>query len=73
MTLETHLQEGERALAHFWKVTALRGALAIAFAVVVLIWPSIGLSALVALFGALRARLGSRDDRWRVQPADERR
>ena len=51
MTLETHLQEGERVLAHFWKVTALRGALAIAFAVVVLIWPSIGLSALVALFG----------------------
>jgi uncharacterized membrane protein HdeD (DUF308 family) len=52
MTLETHLQEGERALAHIWKVTASRGALAIAFAVVILIWPSIGLSALIALFGA---------------------
>ena len=52
MNLEKHLQEGEQALAHIWKVTALRGALAIAFAVVILIWPSIGLSALLALFGA---------------------
>ena len=52
MNLETHLKEGERALAHIWKVTALRGALAIAFAVVILVWPSIGLSALIALFGA---------------------
>jgi len=51
MSLEGHLQEGERALAHSWKVTALRGALAIAFAVVILIWPSIGLSTLIALFG----------------------
>ena len=33
MNLETHLKEGEQALAHIWKVTALRGALAIAFAV----------------------------------------
>ncbi len=52
MNLETHLQEGERALAHIWKVTALRGALAIAFAVVILVWPHVGLSALLALFGA---------------------
>jgi uncharacterized membrane protein HdeD (DUF308 family) len=52
MNLETHLKEGERALANSWKMTALRGALAIAFAVVILIWPSIGLSTLIALFGA---------------------
>ena len=52
MNLETHLQDGERALAHIWKVTALRGALAIAFAVVILVWPNIGLTALIALFGA---------------------
>jgi uncharacterized membrane protein HdeD (DUF308 family) len=52
MNLETQLKEGERALAHIWKATALRGALAIAFAVVILIWPNIGLSALIALFGA---------------------
>ena len=52
MNLETQLKEGERALAHIWKATALRGALAIAFSVVILIWPSIGLTALIALFGA---------------------
>jgi uncharacterized membrane protein HdeD (DUF308 family) len=52
MNLEAELREGERALAHIWKVTALRGALAIAFAVVILVWPTIGLTALIALFGA---------------------
>jgi uncharacterized membrane protein HdeD (DUF308 family) len=52
MNLETHLQQGERELARIWKATALRGALAIAFAVVILIWPDIGLTALIALFGA---------------------
>ena len=52
MNLETHLKEGERALANIWKVTALRGVVAIAFAVVTLIWPSVGLTALIALFGA---------------------
>ena len=52
MNLETQLKEGERSLARIWKVTALRGVLAIAFAIVILIWPSIGLSALIALFGA---------------------
>jgi uncharacterized membrane protein HdeD (DUF308 family) len=52
MNLEPQLKEGERLLARIWKVTALRGVLAIAFAVVILIWPSIGLTALIALFGA---------------------
>jgi uncharacterized membrane protein HdeD (DUF308 family) len=52
MNPETQLKEGEQALAHIWKVTALRGALAIAFAVVILIWPNIGLATLIALFGA---------------------
>ena len=52
MNLETHLKEGERMLAHTWKVTAVRGAAAIAFAVVTLIWPSIGLTAMIVLFGA---------------------
>ena len=52
MNLETHLKDGEQALAHIWKVTALRGVLAIAFAVVILIWPNIGLATLIALFGA---------------------
>ena len=52
MYLETQLKEGERSLARIWKVAALRGVLAIAFAVVILVWPSIGLTALIALFGA---------------------
>jgi uncharacterized membrane protein HdeD (DUF308 family) len=52
MNLETHLQEGERELARIWKVSALRGVLAIAFAAVILIWPDVGLTALIALFGA---------------------
>jgi uncharacterized membrane protein HdeD (DUF308 family) len=53
MNLEAHLQEGERELARIWKAMALRGALAIAFGAVILIWPDIGRTALVALFGAL--------------------
>ena len=52
MNLETHLKEGGPALARIWKVTALRGATAIAFAVVILVWPSVGLTTLIALFGA---------------------
>lgn len=51
MNSEMQLQEGEQELAHIWKTTALRGALAIAFAVVILIWPNIGLATLIALFG----------------------
>jgi uncharacterized membrane protein HdeD (DUF308 family) len=52
MNLQEQLRDGERTLARIWKVTALRGVLAIAFAVVILVWPSIGLSVLIALFGA---------------------
>jgi len=52
MNLEAHLHEGERTLAHIWRATALRGVAAIAFAFLILIWPSIGLTALIALFGA---------------------
>jgi uncharacterized membrane protein HdeD (DUF308 family) len=52
MNVEAQLKEGERALAHIWKVTALRGVLAMAFAAVTLIWPNIGLATLIALFGA---------------------
>jgi uncharacterized membrane protein HdeD (DUF308 family) len=52
MNLQEQLHEGERALARISKVTALRGVLAIAFSVVILIWPGIGLTALIAVFGA---------------------
>lgn len=52
MNLEAHLHEGERTLAHIWKAMALRGVVAIAFAVAILAWPGIGVTALIALFGA---------------------
>jgi uncharacterized membrane protein HdeD (DUF308 family) len=52
MTLEAQLQESERTLAQMWKAMALRGAFAIAFSVVIIVWPKIGLTALIALFGA---------------------
>jgi uncharacterized membrane protein HdeD (DUF308 family) len=52
MNLEAQLQDGERALANIWNAAAVRGVLAIAFAVVILVWPKIGLTALLALFGA---------------------
>ena len=52
MNLEAQLQDGEQLLANIWKAAAVRGVLAIAFAVVILVWPNIGLTALLALFGA---------------------
>src|SRR5262245_36228546 len=52
MNLKTQVDNGEGTLAHIWKTTAVRGVLGIAFAVVILVWPSIGVSALLALFGA---------------------
>lgn len=52
MNPETQLHEGERKLAHIWKAMAVRGAVAIAFSVVIVVWPNIGLTALLALFGA---------------------
>ncbi len=53
MSLEAHrLHESERMLAHIWRATALRGAVGIAFAILILAWPGIGLTALIALFGA---------------------
>ena len=52
MSQEAHIEEGERTLAHMWKAMALRGAVAIVFSAVIVIWPKIGLTALIALFGA---------------------
>ncbi len=52
MNAKTHLQDDERALANVWKVTATRGALAVALGVVILVWPNLGLTTLIALFGA---------------------
>jgi uncharacterized membrane protein HdeD (DUF308 family) len=58
MNLDTYLQDGERKLARIWKVAALRGVLAIAFAVVILIWPGIGLGTMIALFAAFAIASG---------------
>jgi uncharacterized membrane protein HdeD (DUF308 family) len=52
MNIEKHLKEGEQALARMWKITAFRGVVAIAFAIVILVWPNVGLTTLIALFGA---------------------
>jgi uncharacterized membrane protein HdeD (DUF308 family) len=52
MNLEAHLHESEQKLAHVWKAMAFRGLLAVAFSVVIVVWPKIGLAALIALFGA---------------------
>jgi uncharacterized membrane protein HdeD (DUF308 family) len=73
MNLDAHLQEGERTLARIWKVTALRGVVAIAFAVVILVWPSIGLSALTALFGAFALVSGAATIAGAVRIPIERR
>jgi uncharacterized membrane protein HdeD (DUF308 family) len=64
MTMEsTHdptsaLQDGERILAGVWKLLALRGAIAIAFAFVLLVWPDIGLTAMVAVVGTFAIASG---------------
>jgi uncharacterized membrane protein HdeD (DUF308 family) len=51
-TLESALDEGERLFSRVWKFTAAEGILAIAFGTALLIWPDIGLSALVWIVGA---------------------
>ena len=52
------LREGERIFAHAWKLLALRGAIAIAFAFVLLAWPDIGLTTMVAVVGAFALASG---------------
>jgi uncharacterized membrane protein HdeD (DUF308 family) len=58
MTLESHLKEGEEIFARIWQAMALRGLAAIAFGVIALAWPNIGLTALIALFGAFALVVG---------------
>ena len=45
------LRAGERMLARAWRLIALRGVVAIGFAIVLLIWPDIGLAAMVGAVG----------------------
>jgi uncharacterized membrane protein HdeD (DUF308 family) len=58
MNLQARIEEGEREFARTWKNIALSGLLAIAFGVIVLVWPKIGLTALIALFGAFAFVIG---------------
>jgi uncharacterized membrane protein HdeD (DUF308 family) len=50
-TLESVIDEGERTFSRIWKFIAAEGVLAIAFGAVLIIWPDIGLSALVWIVG----------------------
>ena len=52
------LREGERLVARVWRLLALRGVLAIIFAFVLLVWPDIGLTAMVAIVGAFALASG---------------
>jgi uncharacterized membrane protein HdeD (DUF308 family) len=45
------LLEGERLVARIWRLLALRGVVAIAFAIVLLVWPDIGLKTMVTVVG----------------------
>ena len=56
--LRSAFQEGERLVACVWRLLALRGVLAIAFAIVLLVWPDIGLTAMVAVVGAFAIASG---------------
>lgn len=53
------LRVSERIFARVWKLIALRGVVAITFAVVLLIWPHIGLTAMVGAVGVFAIVSGS--------------
>jgi uncharacterized membrane protein HdeD (DUF308 family) len=50
-TLESMVEEGERTFSRIWKFIAAEGILAVAFGTVLILWPDIGLSALVWIIG----------------------
>jgi len=52
------LEESERLVARVWRLLALRGVVAIVFAIVLLVWPDIGLSAMVTVVGAFAIASG---------------
>jgi len=56
--LRSALREGERLVASAWRLLALRGVLAIAFAFVLLVWPDIGLTTMVAVVSAFAIASG---------------
>jgi uncharacterized membrane protein HdeD (DUF308 family) len=50
-SFESAIDEGEQLFARIWKFMAVEGALAIAFGMILIIWPDIGLSAMVWTIG----------------------
>jgi uncharacterized membrane protein HdeD (DUF308 family) len=58
MNLESQIEEGERQFARTWRNMGLSGLLAVAFGVIALVWPNIGLTALLTLFGAFALVIG---------------
>jgi len=79
---ESAVDEGEQLFARIWKFMALEGALAITFGLILIIWPDIGLGAMVATIGiyalvrgvvtgvgALTTPIEGREKRWLVAQA----
>jgi uncharacterized membrane protein HdeD (DUF308 family) len=77
LTLESVVEEGEQTLSRIWKFIAAEGVLAIAFGTVLILWPDIGLSAIVWIIGvyalvrgvvtgvgALMTPVAPRERRW---------
>jgi uncharacterized membrane protein HdeD (DUF308 family) len=56
--IESQLKEGERKLARIWRMLAVSGLLGIAFGVVMVIWPGIGLTTLIAVFAGFALAIG---------------
>ena len=51
--VESGFHEGERMLARIWRLIALRGLAAVVFGFVLIVWPDIGLAAMIVVIGAL--------------------
>jgi uncharacterized membrane protein HdeD (DUF308 family) len=81
-SFESAIDEGEQLFARIWKFMALEGALAIAFGMILIIWPDIGLGAMVATIGiyalvrgvvtgvgAFTTPVEGREKRWLVAQA----
>ena len=78
-TLESVVEEGEETFSRIWKFIAAEGFLAVAFGTALIIWPDIGLSALVWIVGvyalvrgvvtsvgAFMTPVAARERRWLV-------
>ncbi len=59
MNPESHIEEAEQAVARGWRTLALRGVLAVAFGIVIVAWPNIGLTTLLALVAAFALVAGA--------------